>query len=105
MDRDLVVVVPTESAAYDALRALRKLDDEGSIELYAEAVITKQQDGEVKLQAKRDAMLGLGTLLGASTGALVGLLAGPAGAAAATGVAVGGGAGIASDIAYSGFSG
>jgi uncharacterized membrane protein len=103
MDRDLVVAVPTESAAYEALRALRQLDDEGSIELYSAAVITKQSDGQVKLQDKRDTMLGLGTLLGASTGALVGLLAGPAGAA--IGATAAGGAGAATDMAYAGFSG
>jgi uncharacterized membrane protein len=103
MDRDLVIAVPTESAAYEALRALRTLDDEGSIELYSAAVITKKPDGQVQLQDKRENMLGLGTLLGASTGALVGLLAGPAGAAA--GAAAGGGAGLSTDLAYSGFSG
>jgi uncharacterized membrane protein len=103
MDRDLVVAVPTESAAYEVLRALRQLDDDGSIELYSAAVITKRPDGQVQLQDKRDTMLGLGTLLGASTGALVGLLAGPAGAA--VGAAAAGGGGLVGDMAYAGFSG
>lgn len=30
MDKDIVIVVPTENAPYKALQALRQLDDQGS---------------------------------------------------------------------------
>ena len=101
MDRDIVVVVQTEEAAYQALRALRQLDAEGSIELHAAVIVSKESDGQVKLRDKRDTF-GWGTLLGMSTGALVGLLGGPVGMEA--GMLAGGGAGLSGDIAYSGFS-
>src|SRR5262245_60581701 len=108
MDRDLVIVVPSETAANDALRALQRLDDEGSIELYSAAVVTKQSDGQLKILDRKDSLIGAGTLLGMSTGALVGLLAGPVGAAAGaavTGAAALGAGGLIGDLAYSGFSG
>jgi hypothetical protein len=95
MDRDIVVVVPTEAAAYLALRRLRQLDDDGAIELYAAAVISKDANGRVTVDDKENGRVGWGTLLGMSTGALIGLLAGPVGAAA--GLAIGGGTGLVVD--------
>jgi len=102
MDRDIVIVVPTENAAYQVLRALRQLDDEGSIELHAGAVISKDANGRLKVHDKRDENVGWGTLLGMSSGALIGLLGGPVGMMA--GAAFGGGAGLAGDVAYTGFA-
>ncbi len=43
MDKEIVIVVPTEDAAYRVVQALGALDDEGSIELYASAVVTKRR--------------------------------------------------------------
>ena len=102
MDRDIVIVLPTEKAAYHALRALRQLDDDGSIELHAGVVVSKDAKGAITVHDKRDENVGWGTLLGMSSGALIGLLGGPIGAMA--GVAIGGGAGLAGDIAYTGFA-
>ena len=103
MDKEIVIVVPTETAAYEVVKALRALDDEGSIELYSSSVIEKRNDGVVGVKDSRDLRGPWGTALGFSTGALIGLLAGPVGLA--VGAAVGGAAGLGGDIAYSGFQG
>jgi len=94
--------VPTEQAAYEVVKALRALDDEGSIELYASTVVAKSADGTVHVKDSRS-LPPWGTALGLSTGALIGLLAGPVGVA--VGAAVGGAAGLGGDLAYSGFAG
>ena len=95
MDRMLVVVFGSESKAYEGKRALQQLDGEGSISVYAYAVLAKHADGTTSLKQGDD--LGpLGTLLGTSFGSLIGLLGGPAGAA--IGAAAGLGAGSAADL-------
>ncbi|HTS59041.1 MAG TPA: DUF1269 domain-containing protein [Terriglobales bacterium] len=95
MDRMLVVVFDSEGKAYEGKRALQQLDGEGSISLYAYAVLTKNADGTTSLKQGDD--LGpIGTLLGTSFGSLIGLLGGPAGAA--IGAAAGLGAGSAADL-------
>lgn len=105
MDKEMVIVVPTEEAAYQVVKALNTLDEEGSIELYSSTVISKSKDGKLSTKSKetRDLRAPVGTALGISTGALLGLLAGPVGAA--VGAAVGGSAGMTGDILYSGFAG
>jgi uncharacterized membrane protein len=80
MDKMLVVVFPTEGAAYEASKALSSLDREGSIVLYAKAVIAKDQAGRVAVKHATDEGP-LGTTVGLLTGTLVGLIGGPAGAA------------------------
>jgi uncharacterized membrane protein len=102
MDREIVLVVPTEAASYGVVKALRALDDEGTIELYSATVLSKRADGTVSVQDPQD-RTPLGTVLGISMGALIGLLAGPGGMLA--GAAVGGTAGFVGDLAYSGFAG
>jgi uncharacterized membrane protein len=95
MDRMLVVVFDSESKAYEGKRALQQLDGEGSISVYAYAVLAKNADGTTTLKQGDD--LGpIGTLLGTSFGSLIGLLGGPAGAA--IGAAAGLGAGSAADL-------
>ena len=95
MDRMLVVVFDSESKAYEGKRALQQLDGEGSISVYAYAVLAKNADGTTSLKQGDD--LGpIGTLLGTSFGSLIGLLGGPAGAA--IGAAAGLGAGSAADL-------
>jgi len=90
-----VVVFDSESKAYEGKRALQQLDGEGSISVYAYAVLAKHADGTTSLKQGDD--LGpLGTLLGTSFGSLIGLLGGPAGAA--IGAAAGLGAGSAADL-------
>jgi uncharacterized membrane protein len=95
MDRMLVVVFDSESKAYEGKTALQQLDGEGSISVYAYAVLTKNADGTTSLKQGDD--LGpIGTLLGTAFGSLIGLLGGPAGAA--IGAAAGLGAGSAADL-------
>lgn len=103
MDKELVIVVPTEAAAYEVVRSLKGLDDEGSIELYSATVVVKTATGSLTVKEKGHLREGWATVLGVSTGALIGLLAGPVGAA--VGAAIGGAAGLGGDLAYSGFAG
>ncbi len=89
MDRMLVVVFDNEKKAYEGQEALLRLDDEGSISVYAYAVLAKKADGTTTVK-QADAPP-IGTLLGTSFGSLLGLLGGPVGLAvgASTGLALG----------------
>jgi uncharacterized membrane protein len=80
MDRMLVVVFDTEGKAYDGRNALLQLDDEGSIAVFAYAVIAKNADGTATVKQGDDSGP-LGTLAGTSLGSLIGLLGGPVGLA------------------------
>jgi uncharacterized membrane protein len=90
MDRMLVVVFPNESKAYEGKRALQQLDAEGSISVYAYAVLTKNPDGTAIVK-QGDDVGPIGTLVGTSLGSLIGVLGGPVGvvAGAAAGMAAG----------------
>jgi len=89
MNRMLVVVFDNEGKAYEGKNALLQLDAEGSVFLYASAVVARSADGTAAVRQEDD--VPLGTLLGTSLGTLVGLLGGPPGAAigALSGMAVG----------------
>ena len=91
MDRMLVVVFDNETKAYEGKSTLRQLDNEGSIALYASAVILKHADGSVTVKDEAPASP-LASLVGTPTGALIGLLGGPTGAiiGASTGLLIGG---------------
>jgi uncharacterized membrane protein len=90
MDRMLVVVFDNESKAYEGKKALQELDDEGSINVYASAVLAKRADGTTTIRQSDD-VGPVGTLIGTSLGSLIGLLGGPAGlAVGATAGAAGG---------------
>src|SRR5215472_8414763 len=95
MDRMLVVVFDSESKAYEGKRALQQLDGEGSISVYAYAVLAKNADGTATVK-QGDDVGPIGTLLGTSLGALIGVLGGPAGMA--VGAAAGMGAGSTLDL-------
>lgn len=95
MDRMLIVVFDTESKAYEGKRALLQLDREGSISVYACAVVAKNADGTSTVKQSDDAGP-LGTLVGTSLGSLIGLLGGPTGLA--IGAAVGLIGGMAADL-------
>jgi len=95
MDRMLVVIFPNESKAYEGKKALQQLDGEGSITVYAYAVLAKNADGTATVK-QGDDVGPLGTLLGTSLGTLIGALGGPAGMA--IGAAAGLGAGSAVDL-------
>ena len=91
MDRMLVVVFDNEIKAYEGKKALLQLDGEGSISVYAYAVVAKNADGTATVKQGDDSGP-LGTLVGTSLGSLIGLLGGPVGLAvgAAAGFAAGG---------------
>jgi len=90
MDRMLVVVFDSESKAYEGRKALLQLDGEGSISVYAYAVLAKHADGTSSIKQGGDSPP-VGSLVGTSIGSLIGLLGGPAGLAigAAAGLAAG----------------
>jgi uncharacterized membrane protein len=83
----LVVVFDNEVKAYEGKKALLQLDGEGSISVYAYAVLAKNADGTTNVKQGDDSGP-IGTLLGTSFGSLVGLLGGP------VGVAIGASAGV-----------
>lgn len=90
MDRFVIVVFDDERKALEGSRALRELHREGSITLYADAVIAKDVSGKVCVQ--RAPASGLeSSIFGQITGSLAGLLGGPAGLplGAGTGALVG----------------
>ncbi len=91
MDRMLVVVFDNEAKAYDGKQAFVELDDEGSISVYAYAVLAKHADGTTTVKQGDDSGP-IGTLIGTSFGSLIGLLGGPVGLAigASAGFAAGG---------------
>lgn len=90
MEKMLVVVFDDVTQAYEGTRALQELHAEGSISVYAAAVIAKDADGKVTVKQEADEGP-IGTVLGMATGALVGVLGGPAGviAGAALGTTIG----------------
>jgi uncharacterized membrane protein len=90
MNKVAVIVFDDEGQAYEGSRAIRDLHREGSITLYADAVITKDAGGEVSLKQVPDADP-IGTLSGLLFGSMVGLLGGPVGFAvgAGTGTLIG----------------
>jgi uncharacterized membrane protein len=85
MDRMLVVVFDTENKAYEGKKALSQLEDEGSIVVYADAVIGKNPDGTTTLKESEHPGA-LGTLAGTALGSLLGLIGGPLGIAIGAGV-------------------
>jgi uncharacterized membrane protein len=76
----LVVVFDKENRAYEGRNALLQLDAEGSITVFAHAVIARNADGTATAKQGNDSGP-LGTLVGTSLGSLIGLLGGPAGLA------------------------
>ena len=82
MDKMLVIAFDSEDKAYQGARALQELHVEGSIAVYAMAVVAKDSDGKVTVEQDVD-QGPLGTAVGGLVGSMVGLIGGP------TGVAVG----------------
>ncbi len=93
MDKILVVIFDSESKAYEGSKALQELQKEGSINLYAKAVIARDTSGKVEVKEAGD-MGPVGTAVGLLTGSLIGLLGGP------VGLAVGGGVGMYGGLLY-----
>ena len=80
MERMLVVVYDSEKKAFEGSSALRQLEQEGSISIFAGAVIVKQANGAVTVKQLDDGGP-VGTLTGTAVGSLIGLLGGPVGMA------------------------
>jgi len=99
MDRMLVVVFDSESKAYEGKRALSQLDSDGSIGLWAYAVVAKNADGTATVKQGDDPGP-LGTLAGTALGSLIGVLFGPVGAAIGAIAGLSGGA--TADLAHAG---
>ena len=80
MNKMLIAVFETETKAYEGLSALKGLHANGDITLYATAVISKDQNGQVRVKDSADEGP-IGTGVGLLTGSLLGLLGGPVGLA------------------------
>ncbi len=80
MNKMIVSVFDTESKAYEGLAGLKELHGNGDISLYATAVITKNESGNVHVKDFSDEGP-IGTAVGMMSGAFVGLIGGPAGMA------------------------
>ena len=78
MEKMLVVVFDNEVKAYEGARSLNQLDAEGSITIYAEAVIKKNPDATVAV-LRDDDDFPVRTIGGTAIGSLIGLLGGPIG--------------------------
>lgn len=92
MEKMLVVIVDSETKAYEASRALKQLDEEGNITIYSEAVIEKSAKGAIS-EKHHEFEFPVRSVAGTAIGAFVGLLgAGPLGMIGGTAVgAVAGG--------------
>jgi uncharacterized membrane protein len=92
MNKVAVVVFKDEKQAYEGSRAIRDLHREGTITVYADAVIAKDANGKVSVLREPDEGP-IGTLSGILIGSLIGVVGGPVGAAigAGTGTLVGAG--------------
>jgi len=95
MEKMVVVVFDSESKAYNGLNAIKQLDRQADLTLFAIAVIAKDTDGVVNVRQSDD-VGPLGTVFGTALGGMVGLLGGPLGVAA--GMATGSLSGAISDM-------
>ena len=101
MNKMLVAVFDSETAAFEGVSALRELHAAGDISLYETAVLVK--DGIGKITVKQvDAKGPAGTAVGFLSGGLIGLMGGPVGMP--IGAAVGGLTGLLFDLFRSGIS-
>jgi uncharacterized membrane protein len=80
MNKMIVTIFSDEKSAYEGLRALAALHDEGSLTLNAAAVIAKDANGRVTVK-QADDQGPAGTFFGLTIGAVIGLLGGPIGMA------------------------
>lgn len=81
----LVVVFDNEIQAYEGLSALRDLHTNGDITLYANAIVSRNAAGQLRIeQTVEEGPIGMAT--GLLSGSLIGLLGGPIGMAVGAGV-------------------
>ena len=91
----LVAVFDNENKAFEGLNSLKDLHNQSDITLYATAVVSKNEKGELRLNTAAD-QGPVGTATGLFTGSLIGLLGGPIGFA--VGAAVGTVSGLIFDV-------
>lgn len=91
----LVAVFESENKAYEGLSALKELHSNGDITMYATAVVSKNEKGELHLDTAAD-QGPIGTATGLFAGSLIGLLGGPIGIV--IGAATGSVAGLIFDV-------
>ncbi|HUO61938.1 MAG TPA: DUF1269 domain-containing protein [Candidatus Bathyarchaeia archaeon] len=101
MNKMLVLAFNSQEDAHKGLDALNALDSNGDITLYATAILTKDNKGDVELLKEADEGP-VGTTIGMLSGSLIGLLGGPTGAVA--GMSIGGMTGLLADMWHSGVS-
>lgn len=91
MSRFVVIIFPNEGKATEGVRLLDELNDEGTISLYATAIVGKDSKGNVT-EKETHGRGPRGMVLGALVGGVVGMLGGPPVAAlgAASGAIMGG---------------
>ena len=99
MDKMIISVFDDEKQAYEGSRAIQELHREGSITLYAGAIVARDADGAIRIKEAADEGP-VGTAVGMLAGSLVGILAGPAGVVA--GAAAGGLIGSIRDLSVAG---
>jgi uncharacterized membrane protein len=99
MNNMIVTVFGSEAQAYEGVRALNRLHEEGSISLHAYAVIAKDAKGAVNVKQESDPGP-VGSAIGLGAGSLIGLLGGPVGVA--VGAVTGTMAGSMFDVAQAG---
>lgn len=100
MEKVIAVVFDNEKNAYEGLKALRGLHDDGNVTVYDDAVVVKDADGKVATREVSDDAVG--TAVGLLTGSLIGLLGGPVGLA--IGASTGTMAGAAFDLSRAGIN-
>jgi uncharacterized membrane protein len=83
----LAVVFNDEKSAYAGARALAELNTEGSIDVFAAAVVQKDAQGWAATK-KLQSDFPIQTFAGTAIGGLIGLLGGPAGVAVGSGIGV-----------------
>jgi uncharacterized membrane protein len=81
MNKMIVTIFNDEKNAYEGLKALQALHNEGSLTLHAAVVIAKDAQGRVSVKQTDDPGPA-GTIFGLATGSLIGWLGGPLGMAA-----------------------
>ena len=95
MNKMLVSVFDSESAAFEGVSALRDLHRDGDISLYGAVVIEKDAEGEARI-VKKEERGAQGAGVGLLAGGFLGLLAGPGGVL--VGASVGGLTGMVFDL-------
>jgi len=100
MSKFVAIIFPSENAAYEGTRALKQLHAEGTLTVYAMAVLAKEANGKIVTKQAVD-QGPLGFAVGTLIGGLIGLLGGPVGGALGMSAgAVLGGIGDAFDIGF-----